>query len=183
VSSPRGDAPTLGVVVTGGIGVLVVLAFVGAIVFGRSAAVGPGDRVAVVSSDKAPAGFTVLAGRCQDERVTSVEIHAPGGPPLWRLESAKGVIDRSFRVGGDAPFGAAIAVPLQPLPPGPLEAVITVDGKPDAETFDPAHLETAKAPEAPCGDLDLGLVPFLFVVGALGVVVTYVLLVRRYVRP
>lgn len=165
---------------TGGIGVLVVLAFVGAVVFGRNTAVSPGDRLAVVRSD-GPAGFAVLAGRCQDERVRAVEIHAPGGPPLWRIESTKGVIERSFVVGAEpAPFGAATMTALKPLPTGVLEAVLTVDGWTDRELFDPTQLATADAPEAPCGGADLGPVALLFVVGALGVVVAYGSMVRRY---
>jgi hypothetical protein len=183
VSDRRGDAPTLGVVVTGGIGVLVALAFVGAVVFGRNSTVEPGERVAVVKSD-APAGFTVLAGRCEDERVTSVDVHVVDGPVLWRIESKKGVIDRSFGVGEDPPFGAATVTALQPMPaPGTiLEAVIGVDGTLDGEEFDPAHLEEADAPEAPCGGADLGFVPLVFVLGAAGVVVTYGTMVRRYLQ-
>jgi len=160
--------------------VLVVLAFVAAIVFGRGS-VAAGDRIAVVKSD-GPAGFTVLAGRCTDERVRAVEIHAPDGPPLWRIESTKGVINRSFAVGAEPPpFGMATVTPLQPLPLGMLEAVLTVDHVTDRERFDPAHLETADAPEAPCGT-DLGFVPLLFVFGAAGVVIAYGALVRRYLQ-
>jgi hypothetical protein len=182
LSARRGDAPTLGVLATGGIGVLVALAFVGAVVFGRNTAVGPGDRVAIVNVD-GPTGFAVLAGRCQDERVMAVEVRVPDGATLWRIESAKGVIDRSFVVGEDPPpFGSATITPLQPIPPGILEAVITVDADTDTERFDPAHLERADAPEAPCGDADLGAVPLLFVAGAAGVVVAYGSMVRRYLK-
>ena len=166
---------------TGGVGVLVVLAFVGAVVLGRNTEVKPGDRIAVVRSD-GPAGFSILAGRCIDERVKAVEVRTPVGPVLWRIESEKGVINRSFQVGADAPFGAATVTPLQPLPAGVLVAGIRVGDTEDAEQFDPAHLETADAPEAPCGATDLGLVPLLFVAGAAGVVVAYGGMVRRYVR-
>jgi hypothetical protein len=181
VSAPRGDAPTLGVVVTGGIGVLVALAFVGAVVFGRNTTVGPGERVAVVASD-APAGFTVLVGRCDDERVNSVSVGVVDGPTLWRIESRKGVINRSFPVGEDPPpFGAATVTDLQPVPDGArLVALVGIGKTGDAEEFDPAHLESAEAPEAPCGGGDLGLVPVLFVLGAAGVVFTYGAMVRRY---
>jgi hypothetical protein len=180
LSAQRADAPTLGVLATGGVGVLVVLAFVAAIVFGRGS-VAPGDRIAVVRSD-GPVGFTVLAGRCTDERVKAVEVHVPDGPPLWRIESAKGVINRSFAVGAEPPpFGATTVTPLQPLPPGTLEVLLTVDGETDHEQFDPAHLESADAPEAPCST-DLGLVPVLFVIGAAGVVIAYSALVRRYLQ-
>lgn len=164
----------------GGIGVLLVLAFVAAVVFGRNTEVKPGDRVAVVRSD-APAGFSILAGRCTDERVNVVEVRAPAGAALWRIESKKGVINRSFGVGAEAPFGADTVTPLQPLPAGMLLAAIRVGDAEDVEQFDPAHLETTKAPEAPCGS-DLGLVPMLFVAGAAGVVVAYAGLVRRYLQ-
>ncbi|HEX4903831.1 MAG TPA: hypothetical protein VFU93_00160 [Acidimicrobiales bacterium] len=181
MSAPRADAPTLGVLATGGIGVLVVLAFVGAVVFGRNTEVKPGDRIAVVRSES-PAGFSILAGRCTDERVNAVEVRAPVGPTLWRIESKKGVINRAFSVGGEPPFGAATVTPLQPLPTGTLVAAIRVGDTEDVEQFDPAHLETADAPEAPCGGADLGLVPLLFVAGAAGVVVAYGGLVRRYLQ-
>ncbi len=182
MSAPRGDAPSLGVVATGGIGVLVVLAFVVAVVLGRNDTVSAGDRVAVVQAD-GPAGIAVLAGRCQDERVRAVEVRTPDGTVLWRIESAKGVIARTIVVGAEPPpFGAVTVTPLQPLPAGELEVVLTVDGERDRERFDPAHLESADAPEAPCGQADLGLVPLLFVLGAAGVVGAYVGLVRRYLQ-
>jgi hypothetical protein len=181
LSAQRADAPTLGVLATGGVGVLVVLAFVGAVVFGRNTQVEPGDRIAVVRSD-GPAGFTILAGRCTDERVNVVEVRGLVGSALWRIESTKGVIDRSFAVGAEAPFGAATVTPLQPLPEGSLVAGIRVGDAEDREEFDPAHLETADAPEAPCGGTDLGLVPLLFIIGAGGVVVAYAGLVRRFLQ-
>jgi hypothetical protein len=169
------------VLATGGVGVLVVLAFVGAVVFGRNTTVAPGDRVAVVRAE-GPAGFAVLAGRCQDERVRAVEVRVPDGPSLWRIESAKGVINRAFVVGAEPPFGAVAVQALQALPPGVLEAELTVDDVVDRERFDPTRLDTADAPEAPCGDADLGLVPLLFVLGALGVVFAYAAMVRRYLQ-
>ena len=167
--------------VTGGIGVLVVLAFVAAVVLGRNTTVAPGDRIAIVKVD-GPAGFAVLAGRCEDERVKAVEVRAPGGSPLWRIESTKGVINRTFVVGADAPFGAETVVPLRPLPTGELDAEITVDDVDDVERFDPAHLESADAPEAPCGAANLGVVALLFILGAVGVVFAYGSMVRRYLR-
>lgn len=176
----RADAPSLGVLAIGGVGVLVVLAFVGAVALGRDTTLSPGDRVAIVPAE-GPAGIAILAGRCEDERVRAVEVHVPDGPPLWRIESAKGVIARSFVVGAEPPpFGAATVTPLQPLPAGVLEAVLTVDDATDRERFDPAHLEAANAPEAPCGGADLGLVAVLFVAGAVGVFVAYGAMVRRY---
>jgi hypothetical protein len=181
VNARRGDAPTLGVVLTGGIGVLVALAFVGAVVFGRNTAVGPGERIAVVRSG-APAGFTVLVGRCEDERVTSVSVGVVDGPTLWRIESRKGVIDRSFPVGEEPPpFGAATVTAFDSVPAGVrLVALVGIGRTGDAEEFDPEHLESADAPEAPCGGSDLGAVPVMFILGAAGVVVAYGAMVRRY---
>ena len=160
---------------------LVVLAFVGAVVFGRNTEVKPGDRIAVVRSD-GPAGFSILAGRCTDERVNVVEVRAPIGPSLWRIEAKKGGLNRACTVGGEPPFGATTVTPLQALPAGMLIAGIRVGDAEDLEQFDPAHLETADAPEAPCGGTDLGLVPLLFIAGAAGVVVAYGGLVRRYIQ-
>ena len=149
--------------------------------FGRNTTVAAGDRVAIVKVD-GPTGFAVLAGRCDDERVDAVEVRVPDGETLWRIESAKGVIERSFVVGADAPFGADTVVELRPVPAGVLEAVITVDGSDDRERFDPSQLDRADAPEAPCSDADLGLVSLAFIVGAMGVVVAYGSLVRRYAQ-
>jgi hypothetical protein len=172
--------PTLAVVLTGGIGVLVAVAFVAAVAFGRDTDVSPGDRVAVVQSD-GPAGLTVLAGRCEDERVKAVELRTPDGVSLWRIESARGAIDRRFLVGQDPPpFSFATVTPLQALPAGPLEAEITVDKTIDGEVFDRAHLDEESAPDAPCGNKDVGVVALVFMLGALGVVVAYGVMVRRY---
>ena len=46
--------------------------------------------------------------------------------------------------------------------------------------FDPAHLATSAAVGAPCGQRDIGFVPVLFVLGALGVVLAYGAMVRRF---
>lgn len=179
---PDPTVPTLTVVVTGGIGVLMVIAFVAAIVFGREGAVAPGDRLAVVKG-AGPAGFTILAGRCTDERVQAVEVRSPDGVSLWRIESAKGAIDRRFVVGQEPPpFTFTTVTPLQPLPSGPLEAEITVDKVIDSEVFDPAHLEKATAVRAPCGNDDGGVVSLLFILGALGVAATYGVMVSRNLK-
>jgi hypothetical protein len=168
-------------VLTGGIGVLVVVAFVAAVAFGRGTTMKPGDRIAVVPLKRSPAGFEILVGRCEDERVRAVEVHAPGGPPLWRIESAKGGIDRSFIVGQDPPpFSYRTTTKLAKLPPGPLEASVTVDEDTDARPFDPAHLSTRGAVGAPCGSHDIGIVPWLFIVGGGGVAVAYGAMVRRF---
>ena len=170
-------------VLTGGIGVLVVVAFVAAVAFGRDTTIAPGDRIAVVALTGAPAGFEVLVGRCDDERVRAVELRAPGGPPLWRIESTKGGIDRSFIVGQDPPpFEFATVTRLGPIPAGVLEVEITVDKDVDARQFDPAHLERSGAVGAPCGNRDIGVVPLLFGLGAAGVVVAYGAMVRRFLK-
>lgn len=171
-------------VLTGGIGVLVVVIFVAAIAFGRGTTTKPGDRIAVVPLKGSPAGFEILVGRCEDERVRTVELHAPGGPPLWRIESTKGGIDRSFIVGQDPPpFSYRTTTRLSKLPPGPLEASVTVDEDSDTRPFDPAHLSTSGAVGAPCDQRDIGIVPLLFVLGGAGVVVAYGAMVRRFVSP
>lgn len=182
VRRPDPTVPTLTVVVTGGIGVLMVIAFVAAVAFGREQAVAPGDRVAVVKAS-GPAGFTILAGRCADERVKVVEVRSPDGVSLWRIESAKGAIDRRFVVGQEPPpFTFATVTPLQPFPSGPLEVEITIDEVIDGEVFDPGHLDEAEAVRAPCGDDDIAVVSIVFILGALGVVAAYGALVHRYLK-
>jgi hypothetical protein len=167
-------------VLTGGIGVLVVVAFVGAVAFGRDTTVEPGDRVAVISTQEAPPRLAILVGRCSDERVRDVQVLAPDGSPLWEVRSAKGGIERSYVLGEDPPFGFETVVALRPLPPGRLQARVVVDESTDARSFDPAHLDDARAVGAPCGTRDIGVVPILFALGGLGVVVAYAAMVRRY---
>ncbi|MEA3018724.1 MAG: hypothetical protein QOI47_248 [Actinomycetota bacterium] len=168
-------------VLTGGFGVLVVVAFVGAVALGRGDAMAPGDRVAMATTAH-PIGLVVLVGRCPDERVRAVELRAPGGPPLWRITSARGGIDRHFAVGQDPPpFGFSTVTKLGALPPGPLEVEVTIDDVVDAEQFDPAHLDHEVAVRAPCGH-GLGAVPIVFALGALGVIVAYGSMVRRFWR-
>ena len=180
VRRPDPTVPTLTVVVTGGIGVLVVIAFVAAVALSRGTSMSPGDRVAVVV-DGRPAGITVLAGRCDDERVTAVELRSSEGVALWRIESAKGGIDRRYTVGQDPPpFGFVTVTPFRSLTAGRLRVEIAVDGVVDGESFDPAHLDRESAPRAPCGGDDVGVVSILFVIGALGVVAAYAVMVRRY---
>src|SRR5207253_221662 len=101
--APASDAPSLGVVVAGGIGVLAVIAFVGALALGGSSRSRPGDRVAVVRT-LGPAGIAVLAGRCLDQRVTAVAV-VDGGTTIWRIESRKGSIERRYVVGAPPPLG------------------------------------------------------------------------------
>lgn len=181
MSKRQADAPTLTMILTGGIGVLVVVAFVAAVTFGRDTTSQPGDRLAIVPLVGSPAGFEVLIGRCDDERVRAVEVRPPGGAPLWRIESVKGGIDRSFIVGQEPPpFSFRTATRLQPLPPGPLEADVTVDESEDAKVFDPAQLSKDGAVGAPCGMRDIGIVPVAFGIGALGVLLAYGAMVRRF---
>lgn len=168
-------------VVTGGIGVLVVIAFVAAVAFGRDQTPAPGDRVAVVKSD-GPAGFTLLVGRCDEERVNSVEVrNAPNGVPVWRIESAAGSIDRRYVVGQDPPpFGFTVAAPFVPPQSSRLIAEAEIDGVVDREELDTTKLDAERAPKAPCDGDDIGFVSVLFIVGALGVVAAYGVMVRRY---
>jgi len=170
-------------VLTGGIGVLVVIAFVAAVAFGRGTTVKPGDRIAVVPLKGSPAGFEILVGRCEDERVRAVEVRSPDGPTLWRIESPKGGIDRSFIVGQDPPpFSYRTTTKLTNLPGGPLVASVLVDRSTDSRPFDPQRLSTAGAVGAPCGSRDIGVVPWLFIVGGGGVAVAYGAMLRRFVR-
>lgn len=167
-------------VVTGGIGVLVVIAFVAAVAFGREHEVAPGDRIALIEA-KGPAKLSVLVGRCDDERVDAVEIRRPDGDVLWRIESPNGSIARRFVVGADPPpFGFEAVTPLGSTLAGRLVAEAEVDGVADRELFDTAALDQERAPSAPCDGNDIGLVSILFVVGALGVVAAYGVMVRRY---
>jgi hypothetical protein len=177
---PAREVPSLGIIVTGGVGVLVVIAFVAGIVLGRTGEPEPGDRVGIGRDDQ---GLVVFAARCEDERVSAVEVRTPGGPPLWRIESEKGTIDRRFLVGGEPPAFFATAVALdEPLPAGALEAEVTVDDVVDARRFDPAALEEGESFGVSCDDSGLGLLPVVFVIGALAVIAAYVAMVSRYVR-
>ena len=170
-------------VVTGGVGVLVVVAFVAGVVLNRARGVEPGDRVAVVRAEGAEL-LEVLAARCGDERVGAVEVRVPGGPPLWRIESERGGITRRFVLGADPPpFGFATTTPLLPLPAGVLEAEVTIDGVVDVERFDPARLGDGDTLRTSCDERSLGVVELAFVLGALGVVLTYLVMVTRYLRP
>jgi hypothetical protein len=180
VSERRADAPTLAVVVTGGIGVLVVIAFVAGVVLGRGTRTEPGDRVGVAAVD---GELVVFAARCEDERVRAVEVRTPGGPALWRIESDKGTIDRRFVVGGEPPAFFLTTVRLESLPTGgTLEAEVTVDDVVDAKPFDLGALEESDGFGVSCDDRDLGVVPLLFVMGASGVVAAYGAMLARYVR-
>lgn len=181
MSAPRADTPSLGVVVTGGIGVLVVVAFVAAVVLGRETSAQPGDRVGVVRRD---GRVEVLAARCEDERVRAVEVREQDGDVLWRIESEKGTIDRRFVVGGEPPplFVTVDRLEETDLLDRTLVAEVTVDDVVDGRPFDPADLEESDGFGLSCDDDDLGLVPLVFVMGAAGVVAAYGAMVARYVR-
>jgi hypothetical protein len=181
VTQPARDVPSLGIIVTGGIGVLVVIAFVAGVLLGRTGEAEPGDRVGIGRTDDGT--LVVFAARCEDERVRAVEVRTPGGPPAWRIESDKGTIDRRFVVGAEPPAFFATRVALDgPLPDGVLEAEVTIDDVVDARPFDPAALEDGESFGVSCDDGDLGLVPIVFVLGAMGVIGAYLAMVARFVR-
>lgn len=199
--------PTLQMVLSGGVGVLAVVVFVATLAFGTEIAeVAPGARLGIVPAE-GPIGLAVLVPRCRGERVASVELVDADGVPLWRVASAKGAIDERYVVGaGEPPFATATAIELRtPLPPGPLTAVASLDGESldatDRVTFDPSAVpadgvlyqgavigteefqaQAAGAAECSGPTDDLGLVTWLFVAAGLGVVVTYVMMLMRYVR-
>lgn len=194
-------------VLSGGVGVIAVVVFVTALAFGTGIAeVAPGARLGIVAAES-PSGVAVLVPRCQSERVLSVELLGPDGVPLWRVTSAKGAIAERYVVGGEEPpFATVTAVELRtPLPRSPLTAVASLAGEPfdvtDRVAFDPSavpadgvlyqgaaigaeEFEAQAAAAANCGGPsgDLGFVTWLFVAAALGVVVTYVMMLMRYLE-
>jgi hypothetical protein len=199
------DPPSLQMVLSGGVGVLAVVVFVAAVAFGaRAGDVAPGARLGVTTAE-GPAGLAVLVPRCQAERVVGVEVRDASGATLWRVTSDKGAIAERYVVGApDPPFGSATEVALPAPPPsGALTAVASLAGEPfdatDQVTFDPSRVpaegvlyqgatigfeefEAQAAGAAACAGPsgDLGLVTWLFVAAALGVVVTYLMMVGRY---
>lgn len=198
--------PSLAMVAAGGVGVLVVIAFVAAVALGgRTTAAGPGERVGVGRAD-AGGALAVFVPRCQDDRVTLVEVGVEGGGALWRIASRKGSIDERYEVGADAPLGFEVEVPLAAaIPDEPLRATVVVDGD-DGEVRDgiafrpsevPAEgvstaggdvgltsfqgraLAAARCPESRS---DLGLTTIVFGLGGLLVVASYGLMVSRWWR-
>ena len=109
------DVPSAGVLIAGAIGVLAVVGFVIVLSVGASPTDAPGSRVRLVRAD-APAGFAVLAGRCRDQRVLSVEVASADGATLWRIESRKGSIERRYLVGAAPPLGFRDVVLLRSRP-------------------------------------------------------------------
>jgi hypothetical protein len=178
VSPQPTEPPTVGVLLAGAVGVLLVVGFVAAVVLGGEAQARPGDRVALVEVD---AHLVVLAGRCEDERVTAVELRVPNGPTLWRIASSKGSITQRYEAGGEPPFNFQVVAPLQPLPLGDLEAIVEVDHTlVDSEVF-PQPAPQSGEVAAPCGrSQQLGGVALLFVAGAVMVVTAYIAMARRW---
>lgn len=179
----RADAPSLGVVLAGGIGVLAIVAFVAALALGGGSERTPGEKVALLRTD---AGLEVLAGRCRDERVVAVEVRA-GDEVRWRVESDKGSIERRFPVGGEPPFGFRAAVPLEGPLPDEVVVAATFDG-PDGELTDAALLAPGAGVDLgeaapPCGgSVEVGATVLLFAAAAALVVGGYVVMVARLRR-
>ncbi|MBW8826141.1 MAG: hypothetical protein JF603_07310 [Acidobacteria bacterium] len=185
--------PSLVVVAVSGLAVLVVVAFVAALVFGSRPQRSPGERIAVVRSS-GPAGVTVLAGRCLDQRVTEVSMSGPGGA-LWRITSGEGSIERRYVVGEvPPPLGFRQRVGLAGVRPGPatFRVRFSREGHPDgsdAVEVDPTdigrsapELGDAAPPCAPSGGPG-AVTSVLFVIGALVVVAAYgTMVVRRWGR-
>jgi hypothetical protein len=180
MSTRAEEPPSAAILLAGAVGVLVVVGFVAAVSLGGEARARPGDRVDLVAGE-GPSGMALLAGRCPDERVTAVELRAPGGPTLWRIASTKGSITRRYEVGGEPPFDFRTVAPLQPVPDGPLEALVEIDGETvDSQVFG-RPLASAGSTAPPCGrSQDLGGVALLFAAGAALVVVAYGGMVRRW---
>jgi hypothetical protein len=182
VNAHNGDAPSLGVVVTGGIGVLVVIAFVAAVVLGRAGTVDPDDRIGVLRREDG--AVEVLAGRCPDERTKRVEVRtASDDVVLWRIDAERGTIDREFIVGAPPPPLFTESIPLAgELPAGMLEAEVVIDDVVAMRTFTVDDLDVTDSVLVACDSGGLGLLPFVFVVGALGVVFAYAAMVLRFLR-
>lgn len=195
-------------VAAGGVGVLVVIAFVAAVALGgRSVAAEPGERVGVGRAD-VEGGLAVFVPRCDDDRVRIVEVAVDGGTAAWRIASRKGSIDERYEVGADpAPLGFAVEVPfaeaLAPdvaltatvsidgedgevrdriafTPEGiPAEGVLTAGGEVDVASFQGRALAAADCAESRS---DLGLTTIVFALGGLLVVASYGLMVGRWWR-
>lgn len=188
--SRRPEPPSLGVVIAGGVGVLVVVAFVVALALGSSTRSTPGELVRVVPDD-GPGGIAVLAGRCLDQRVRSVTVSDLDGTVLWHIVSRKGSIDRRYPVGGGAPIGFDVEQPLAQLPTGTVEAEVVFlrDGEEvaDARVVEVHRLPAegdalASAPPACPSDGGPGFTTVLFAVAGAFVVAGYGLMLLRYRR-
>lgn len=177
--------------VAGGVGVLVVLAFVAFVAAGSRRTEVAGERVAVVEADEG-AGVAVLAGRCADQRVLAVALSAPDGRVLWRAAAPKGSIERRWVVDGDLPVGATEEVPLSAPLPDRVTASVVLRHAGQGEIADARPVDLRELPEAPdlgsaapaCGrSAELGRgTSLLFVAGAGVVVLGYAVMVVRWVR-
>lgn len=193
-------------VLSGGVGVFAVVVFVAALAFGTEVKdAPPGARLGVAAAD-GPAGLAVLVPRCRDERVHMVEVRSADDVPSWRITARKGSIDERYLVGAsDPPLGFVTDVELEsPLGIDAVTAVVELTGKRydsvDRVRFDPTSVpadgvlhqgdavdhETFLARAAAAVDCaesrDLGTVTWLFVAAAAGVVVTYGMMVTRYLK-
>lgn len=178
--------------IAGAIGVVAVVGFVVVLTVGGTPSDTPGSRVRIARA-ASPAGFAVLAGRCRDQRVTSVEVAAatPDGGTLWRIESRKGSIERRFLVGSAPPLGFADVVRLTTKPAGRVRAKVTFEHGDETTTdrraVDTAALDeegrTLASPAPSCGGhVGLGDAAPLFGVAAALVVAGYVMMLVRFSR-
>ena len=176
--------------IAGAIGVVAVVGFVIVLSVGASPADAPGSRVRIVQASS-PAGFAVLAGRCRDQRVTSVAVNAADGAELWRIESRKGSIERRYLVGAAPPLGFRDVRQLRSKPAGRVHAIVAFDREGEAST-DERDADTASLPPeggaladpAPaCGShVGLGGATPLFAAAAVLVVGGYLVMLVRAVR-
>ncbi len=185
------DRPSPAVLVAGGVAVVLVVVFVAAVLAGSRVERRPGDRIVVVRS-QGPAGITVVAGRCLDQRVGRVRLSlSGGGATLWEIVSARGSIDRRYVVGLEPPpFGFTEVVALRGVPAGLARAEVTFlrDGHVDvvdAVEVDPGDIEGAEpllGDAAPPCTRDQRVGPFataVLVLGALLVVAGYAAMLAR----
>ncbi len=192
-------------VVSGGVGVVAVVAFVAALALGTEVSDPPaGARLGVVGAE-GPVGAAVVVPRCRSERVVSLAVRGEDGSTRWRIVSTKGSIDERYVLGATPPPFGFVAEVAPDLPPGPLTVVVVLDAEPvddvDEVTFDPAtvpmsgvryqgrdleagEFEARAAAATDCQEpgRDLGLVTWLFAAAALGVVVTYLMMLARFVK-
>jgi hypothetical protein len=170
--------------------VVAVVGFVVVLSVGASPKDAPGSRVRVVRAD-APAGFAVLAGRCREQRVVSVDVAAADGATVWRIESRTGSIERRYPVGAAPPLGFRDVVQFRDRPDGRVRATVIFD-RDGATTTDTLVADVASLPEQGdalaestpgCGGhVGLGDATPLFAVAALLVVGGYVVMLVRAVR-
>lgn len=192
MAEPR--EPSLVVVAVSGLAVLVVVAFVTAVIFGSRPERSPGDRVAVARSG-GPAGITVLAGRCTEQRVVDVRLSVPGGRTLWEIRSEHGSIDRRYLVGAEPPpLDFAEVTPLRGVPAGRALVEVTFARGGRADETDEVVVDPGDIGEEPpdlgdaappcASDAGPGVVTsVLFALGALVVVAGYAtMVVRRWGR-